>query len=100
MSTKQKVLVALYKKAPGATLHILDEGFGFQVQVEAPRGHHWDGDVHCRCLPEWLSGPRSEYWDIVLEEITKDLPEPRLCTDDDCEGISVWGECEYWDETF
>jgi len=98
MATKQKVLKELEKKTPGATLVIIDEGLSFQAQLDAPEGHHWELETHTMCGPEWYSGPRSEYWDIMLEMIDE-LPCAVRCSDEHpCEGIEMWGECEFWDE--
>lgn len=96
MATKQKVLKALEKKASGATLVIIDEGNSFQAQLDAPEGHHWELETHAMCGPEWYSGPRSEYWDIILEMIDE-LPPAVPCSEEHpCEGIEMWGECEWW----
>lgn len=95
MATKAQVKKALEQHAPGALLDIDDFPQSFQAILVAPVDHHWEGSTHARCLPEWFSGPRSEYWDMCLEEI-RDLPPAVPCVDDDCEGIATWGECEYW----
>ena len=97
MATKQKVLKALKEKHEDATLIVIDEGTSFQVQLEAPEGYHWENEVHCICAPEWYAGKRSEYWDLVLEMIDE-LPEAVQCTstDDPCEDVIEWGECDYW----
>lgn len=98
MATKQQALNKLKKKFPDAKLETFDSPNSFQVQIEAPRGHHFEHDVHCRALPDWFKGsPRSEYWDMVIEEID-DLPPAIPCDDDDCEGIQSFGECEYWED--
>jgi hypothetical protein len=96
MATKAQVVKALEKHAPGAKVIDNKPPFGHDVELEAPEGHHWGGDVHCRCVGAWYSGPKAEYWDTVLEVIAE-LPPAVPCADDDCEGIAAWGECEYWE---
>jgi sarcosine oxidase delta subunit len=97
MATKKQVVQAIERKAPGATLIIIDEGESFQAQIEAPKGHHWGGWVHCHPCAEWYNGPRNEYWDLVLEDL-KDLESAKKCTDNDCEGIETHGFCEFWED--
>lgn len=97
MATKQQAVERLRKHEPCALL--IDESYreGFQVQLEAPRGCHWEGSVHCHATPFWFKGdyPKAEYWDFVIEEIDS-LPPAVPCEDEDCEGIRDFGECEYW----
>ena len=99
MATKSQAIAALKKHHPDATLIDDDPHDGFSVQLEAPKGHHWDGDVHCKPCGFWYKGscPKSEYWDHVIEEIGF-LSPAVPCVDDDCEGIKTFGECEYWEE--
>jgi hypothetical protein len=97
MATKAQAIAALKKHEPKATL--IDEAFetGYSVQIEAPEGHHWECDVHCRPVPTWhKSGNKDEYWNEVIAQI-KDLPPAVKCDSDDCEGFANWGECEYWE---
>lgn len=98
MTTKQKAIKALANHCIGATLIDESSELSYCVQLEAPKGHHWDGSVHCQAVPSWYkSDPKSEYWAFVIEEI-KQLPPAVKCDDNDCEGIATWGECEYWEE--
>lgn len=96
MATKAQAIAALKKHCPTALL--IDERplDGFKVQLEAPKGHHWECDVHCKPCTFWYRAtPKAEYWDYVLEEINE-LSPAVPCKDDDCEGIRTWGTCEYW----
>ena len=96
MGTKAKALAALQAKSPGATL-IDDSGPGhYAVQLEAPKGCHWDGAEHCRAVGWFAGDNKGEFWDEVLYEIEL-LPLPRECNDEDCEGIADFGTCEYWE---
>lgn len=99
MGTKKKVIEALRKHSPLAVLYFEDSHYAWCAQIEAPKGCHWEADVHCRVTNEWFIGttPKSEYWDAVIETI-RELPKAIPCTDNDCEGIEIWGECEYWNE--
>lgn len=99
MATKKQVITALKNHTPDATLIIDDGTDTFQLQFEAPKGHHWEGSTHCHILPEWFKGtaPRSEYWKFALYEIECSLPKAVPCVDNDCEGIRQFGECDYWE---
>jgi len=97
MATKQQAINALKKHCDQAMLIDEHPPTGYQVQLEAPKGHHWDGDVHCRAVDYWYNGGKADYWELVIEEI-KTLPNAVPCTDSDCEGIAAWGVCEYWEE--
>jgi len=98
MATKQQVVNALAKHCEGANLINEDWYDAYSVEIEAPTGHHWQGNVHCWVVPSWFKSDhytKSKYWDFVLEEIAM-LPEAVPCIDKDCEGIAAYGECEYW----
>ena len=97
MSTKQKAIFDLNKKIHGATLIVVEGPCDFQVQLEAPEGHHWDGGPHCMALDNWFKGgwKRSEYWEYVISAINQ-LGGVTKCCDDKCEGIIAYGECDYW----
>lgn len=97
MATKKQAVTALKKHCPAATLIDEDPPEGYQVQLEAPEGHHWEGDVHCHPVVYWYNGGKANYWALVIEEIS-DLPKAVPCDNNDCEGIEQWGECEYWIE--
>lgn len=96
-ATKQRAIESLKKHCPGATL--LDESCSshYDVQLEAPPSHHWDGEVHSRPVHWFNCGNKHDFWGCVLEEIEL-LPQPVKCEDEDCEGIRDFGECEYWAE--
>ena len=96
MATKQQALSALSRHCNKASLIMDEDGQGYRALIEAPEGFHWKNDVHCRCVNFWYRGaPKSEYWDLVIEEIRL-LPKAVKCSDDDCEGIMDFGECDYW----
>lgn len=94
-ATKQQATKALKKHCPDATL--LDESSAgyYDVQLEAPPGHHWEGEVHSRPVRWFDCGNKREFWGSVIDEIEL-LPRPARCEDEDCEGIRDFGECEYW----
>lgn len=97
---KQKAITALKKIHKGATL--IDESSRniFRVHLEAPKGHHWDGDVHCRVVGdaelEIDVTSKAEFWHEVIKDI-ENIGRPVQCNDDDCEGIRYFGKCEYWE---
>jgi hypothetical protein len=97
MATKAQAIAALKKHSPNATL-IDESNPDYWVQLEAPKGHHWSGDVHCRSLFWYDTSNKSEFWDMVIDEIKTCLPESCPCEEDDCEGIVNWGTCEYWED--
>ena len=96
MATKQQAVAALAKHCPGAILEDESTVRVYGVQIEAPRGNHWAGDVHCMPIGGWYAdGDKSEFWEMVIDEISN-LPMAVPCVDKDCEGIAAFGECEYW----
>ena len=97
MATKAQAIRALQGHCPAATLIDTNPPEGHQVLIEAPEGHHWEGDVHCFYAPYWYNGGKADYWDMVIEFIGE-LPAGVACNDSDCEFIADCGECEYWEE--
>jgi len=98
MSTKAQAIAALKKINPDAILIEVICPNEYAVQLEAPAGHHWDGDVHCRPVFWFASGNKPDFWTTVIEEIVM-LRKAVPCIDDDCEGIAgAYGICEYWEE--
>lgn len=95
MANKQQAIRALKKHCENALLIDEKPPSGHMVQLEAPKGQHWEGSVHCQPVVFWHCGPKNEYWDLVIEEILE-LPKAVLCNDNDCEGIKAWGDCDYW----
>jgi len=95
MGSRQQAVSALKKHCQEAVLEDESSAGHYDVQLEAPRGYHWEGDVHSRPVHWFDSGNKSDFWDFVIEEIA-DLPPPRKCDDQDCEGVRAFGECEYW----
>lgn len=100
-TTRPRVFGALQAHTPGARLIESTAGRDFTINIEAPKGHHWQGGVHCRPLPPLSDAPytsRSRYWADVLDEILNYLPPAVRCVDDDCEGVAIHGVCEYWED--
>ena len=95
MATKQQAILALAAKHPAATLTDESNGRYYSVQLEAPRLHHWGGSVHCQPVVWHDGGNKPEFWGEVIKEIDL-LQPPELCTEEPCEGVLAWGECEYW----
>lgn len=100
MATKAQAVSALKKHSKGAILMDDSNLETYHAMIEAPKGHHWDGHVHCHCVGEASKGVdvenKGEYWDSVIDDI-QNLPPAVLCDDDDCEGIREFGVCEYWE---
>ena len=96
----KKIQAALSRKAPGATLIINDSGSSWDVELEAPQGHSWAGDVHSYVISWFVTpGHKAEFWAEVRRQI-EDLPEPEPCTGN-CPAApeNHYGDnmgCEYW----
>lgn len=93
MATKEQCKKALSKK--GGTLVVSDVGNWWNAELEAPQGHNWS-DTHCRIVSWMAGGPKSEFWDCVMEEI-RDLDDLIKCDSHSwCAGD--FGICEWWGE--
>lgn len=99
MTTKNKALNELKKIHPNAELIDDSDVNGYVVNIDAPKGMHWENDdVHSRVCFFHNDGKKDEFWKYVIEEI-KDLGNPIKCSLCNC---SEWDYdddiCDFWNE--
>ncbi len=86
MGNKSQAIAELEKHTGGATLIDNSSPNCYDVELEAPRGYSWGGDMHSFVVNEFNSGDKSIFWDGVIEDIHNALDDAAACG----------GDCEYW----